>query len=119
MSFWRGRKAVARGCIYTVDVAKRLGTYRVECDLLAAAAAKAAVRGESVTDVIVRALCAYIRDSQPAGNVSAPSVAAPSVYTDVESPVSYDEPAETRPCKQPVGQVDPDTGMCACGADVW
>ena len=41
-SFFRALGAVTRVRIYTVDVAKRLGTYRVEVDLLAAAAAKAA-----------------------------------------------------------------------------
>ena len=111
-------RCVAR--IYSGDVAKRLGTYRVECDLLAAAAVKAAERGETVTDVLVRALCVYIRDSQPAGNVPVLPVAAPSVYTDVESPVSYDEPAAKKPCRHPVDAVDPDTSICReCGADVW
>ena len=105
--------------IYTVDVGKRLGTYRVDEDLLAAALVRATERGETVTDVIIRALCAYIRDSQPAGIVSAPPVAASLVYTDVESPVSYDEPAAAPSCKHPVGQVDPDTSICSCGADVW
>lgn len=113
-----GCHALGVACIYTVDVAKRLGTYRVEVDLLAAAAAKAAVRGETVTDVLVRALCAYIRDSQPAGNVSAPSIVASSVYTDVESPVSYDEPAEDPPCRHPADAVE--ANECGiCHANVW
>ena len=106
--------------IYTVDVAKRLGTYRVDEDLLAAVAARAAERGETVTDLIIQRFQAYIRDDVTAEIAVAPPVDEPPVYTDVESPVSYDEPAAKKPCRHPVDAVDPDTSICReCGADVW
>jgi hypothetical protein len=115
-----GRTLVTRVCIYTGDVGKRLGTYRVDEALIAEALACAAERGETVTDVIIQALQAYIRAHRTGGIAFAAPVGDPSVYTDVESPVSYDEPAEDLPCKHPAGQVDPDAGVChECGADVW
>ena len=105
-------------CIYTGDVVKRLGTYRVDCDLLASAAVCAAERGETVTDVLVRALEAYIRGAGTGEIGSAPPVAAPSVYTPVESPERYDEPANDLPCRHPADAVD-GTECRACGTEVW
>jgi len=88
-----------------------MGTYRVDGDLLAAVTARAAERGETVTDVIIQRFRAYIRDDETAGIVSAPPVSEPPVYTPLESP-------EEPPCRHPAGQVD--AGVCqACGADVW
>ena len=105
-------RRVAR--IYTCDVVKRLGTYRVERDVLADAASVAAERGETVTDVLVRALEAYIRAHRTGGIASAAPVNEPPVYTDVESPVSYDEPA----CRHPADAVE--ANECGiCHADVW
>ena len=89
-------------------------------DLLSAVAAKTAERGETVTDMIVSALRAYIRDDEAAGTVSAPSVSEPPVYTPVESPARYEEPPGQPACKHPAGSVDLDAGVCReCGTDVW
>lgn len=108
-------------CIYTGDVGKRLGTYRVDRELLAAAAVCAAERGETVTDVIVGGLHAYIRRCRGGEITSAPPVNDSPVYTDREWPGSYDEPpAEpaVNNCKHPADQVE--AGECrSCGADVW
>ena len=116
----RGLSRVSCVCIYTGDVVKRLGTYRVDCDLLASAAVCAAERGETVTNVIVNALQAYIRACKGGEIVSEAPVAAPPVYTPPETPAGYKEPSVDPPCRHPADQVDPDAGVCrACGADVW
>ena len=100
-------------CIYTCDVPKRLGTYRVDRGLLAEVAARAAERGETVTDVLVRALEAYIRGASRGETASAPPVDAPPVYTDVEYPVSHEAS-----CRHPAECVE--AGECRnCGAEVW
>ena len=107
-------------CIYTCDVPKRLGTYRVDCDLLAAVAVRAAERGETVTDVIIQRFHAYIRGASTGDVASMPPVDAPPVYTDVEYPASYEAPPKVPPCKHPADRVDPDAGVChECGAEVW
>ena len=106
--------------IYTGDVAKRLKTYRLDPGECADFAWAVSETGESETEVLRRAILAYIQRVRTGGFAFAPPVDAPSVYTDVESPVSYDEPAEDRPCKHPAGQVDPDAGVChECGGEVW
>lgn len=51
--------------VYTGGVAKRLKTYRVDGDLDDAVAAKAASLGETVTDVIIRALREYVTEPRP------------------------------------------------------
>jgi hypothetical protein len=82
----------------------------VDGDLLSAVAAKAADRGETVTDVIIQRFEAYIRDAETV----APSVNEAPVYTAPESPASYEAP----PCKHPAGSVE--AGECReCGADVF
>ena len=107
--------------IYTGDVAKRLGTYRAESDLIDAAVAKAAQRGETVTDLIVERLQAYIRDDWTGQAPFAAPVTVPPVYTPVEAPPAYVEPPEeleAPPCKHPAERVE--AGECGiCHADVW
>ena len=105
---------VTRDCIYTCDVAKRLGTYRVDRGLLADAAVCAAERGETVTDVIIRGLEAYIQGASRGVVASVPPVDAPPVYTDVEYPASHEAPS----CRHPAEYVD--AGECRnCHAEVW
>jgi hypothetical protein len=95
--------------IYCVDVAKRMGTYRVEEELLAAAAAAAAERGDTVTDVLKRALRAYIRAGETA---ALPPAAEVSVYTP-------SEPSPSPGCRHPSLAVD-EFGMChECDTEVW
>lgn len=104
--------------IYTGDVAKRTGTYRADADLIDAAVAKAAERGETVTDLIVERLRAYIRDDWTGEAASVPPVAVPPVYTPREEPASYEDPPEDPPCRHPAASVE--AGQCReCGEDVW
>ena len=105
--------------MYTVDVAKRPATYRVPADLLAAATARAAERGETVTDAVIRGLEAYVRGEETAGIVPSAPVAAVTVHTVSEVPSSYVEPSAAPACKHPAVSVD-ELGMChECGADVF
>jgi hypothetical protein len=97
-----------------------MGTYRADGDLIDTAVACAAERGETVTNVIIDALQAYIRGAGTGEVASAPPADAPPVYTPLESPERYEEPREVPPCRHPAGQVDPDAGVCReCGADVF
>ena len=120
--FRAGGGCHARGvaCIYTVDVAKRLKTYRLDPGECADFAWAVSETGESETEVLRRAILAYIQ-AVKAGDVTfAAPVNEPPVYTDVESLPSYDEPPAEKPCRHPVDAVDPDTSICReCGADVW
>jgi hypothetical protein len=95
-----------------------MGTYRADSDLIDAAVAKAAERGETVTDLIIERLEAYIRDDGAAEVAPAPPVAVPPVYTPVEAPASYEEAPEEPSCKHPADHVE--AGECGiCHADVW
>jgi len=105
---------VARGRIYTCDVAKRLKTYRLDPGECADFAWAVAETGETETVVLRRAISAYIQRVRAGQIAFAPPVDAPPVYTDVESPVSYDEPA----CRHPAEAVE--ANECGiCHADVW
>jgi hypothetical protein len=109
--------------MYTGDVGKRLASYRVDRDLLAAVTAKAAERGETVTDVVIQRFQAYIRDDEEPSVPSAPPVVATSVHTGNEWPESYEESPEepaANNCKHPTDRIDVDTSVCRdCHADVW
>ena len=102
--------------MYTGDVGKRLASYRVDEDLLAAVTAKAAERGETVTDVVIRAFQVYIRDDGAAPVPSAPPVAALPVHT---VPERYQEPPQAPACKHPVASVNEFSVCRECGEDVW
>ena len=94
-----------------------MGTYRVDEELYAAVAAKAAERGETVTDLIIERFWAYIRNDEAAGIGSTPPVAKSPVYTVPEELSSYEEPPAER-CQHPVDAVDGD--HChACHTDIW
>ena len=107
--------------MYTGDVGKRLASYRVDRDLLAAVTAKAAERGETVTDVVIQRFEAYIRDDEEPAIPSAPPVAVTSVHTGNEWPGSYEESPEepaANNCKHPAEAVE--ANECGiCHADVF
>ena len=102
--------------MYTGDVGKRLASYRVDGDLLAAVTTEAAERGETVTDVVIRAFQAYIRNDGAPEMASAPPVAAPPVHT---APERYEDPPPAPACKHPVASVNEFSVCRDCGADVW
>ena len=109
--------------MYTGDVRKRLASYRIPEDLLAAATIKAAECGETVTDAVIRGLEAYVQGSEAAVVASTAPVSAVTVHTEPEvSPwaaEASEELPETSPCPHPAGSVR-DTGVCHdCGEDVW
>ena len=99
--------------------AKELLTARIDGDLKRAAAAKAAEQGETVTDVLVRALTVYIQGVAPA---PAQAVYTPpsAVHAPAGSPgsppgrVPFREPP---PCPHPKARVH--KNFCgACGSHV-
>lgn len=96
--------------MYTGDVRKQLASYRIPPGLLAAVTAEAAERGETVTDMVIRGMEAYIQRGEAAVSVPVAPVAESPVYTVPETL----EPA----CKHPAELVE--AGECRlCGADVW
>ena len=89
-------------------------SFSVEGPLHKAAAGKAKARGETVTDVMMRALRAYVA----AGDVLVPA-AAPSLPRVAPSPLEWppDEPGQP-PCRHPSAAGE--DGVCReCGRDVW
>ena len=110
--------------MYTGDVRKQLASYRIPKGLLAAVTVEAAERGETVTDMVIRSMEAYIQRREAAGIVPAAPVSVATVHTVPEWPAGdvealEDEP-ERRPCPHPAERVDTDTNICRdCGEDVW
>lgn len=96
-------------CIYTGDVAKRLKTYRLDPGECAGFAAAVAETGETETEVLRRAILAYIQRVRTGQDATAAPVAGPPVYTPPERPPTapqwYEEPAGA-PCKHPADRVD-------------
>jgi len=108
--------------MYTGDVRKQPATYRIPRDLLAAVTAEAAERGETVTDMVIRSMEAYIQRGEAAGVAPMAPVSAASVHTVPEWPADDAELPEEpqRPaCRHPVDRVNTDTGQCECGEDMW
>ena len=106
--------------MYTGDVRKQPATYRIPPGLLAAVTVEAAERGETVTDMVIRSMEAYIQGGEAAGIAPVAPVADPAVHTVPEWPASYEEAPERPACKHPADRVDTDTSVCRdCGADVW
>ena len=97
--------------------AKEMMTARIDGDLKRAAAAKAAEQGETVTDVLVRALTAYIQ-ADLAGHAASPvqPASAEPVYT--RPPVRRTRVSLPGQCPpQPKARVI--KGFCrACGRSV-
>lgn len=105
--------------MYTGDVRKQPATYRIPPDLLAAVTSEAAERGETVTEVVIRSMEAYIQRGETAGIAPAAPVAAVAVHTVPEWPADEVELPKEPPCRHPVASVS-DAGVCGeCGEDVW
>lgn len=107
---------------------KKIITYRVDEDEYATAAALAVSRGETITDMLTRAVRAFVRGESieeavmrwPGAPEPAVPVQAPlAPYTPVEVPASYEEAPERPACRHPAASVS-DAGVCGeCGEDVW
>ena len=80
--------------MYTGDVGKRSRTIRVDEALDDAVAAEAAERGETVTDVVVRAFEAYVRGADQGQAYVQQAPSGPAVHTG--SAASVKEPATVK-----------------------
>lgn len=87
-------------------------------ELYAAVAAKAAERDETVTDVIIRALQAYIRDDRTAPVAPVLLLATSPVYTPVVMLPLDEEPPGKQPCRHPAASVDALNICRECGTEI-
>ena len=79
--------------MYTGDVGKRSRTFRVDEVLDDAVTAEAAKRGETVTDMFVRACEAYVRGEAYVQQEASEEPSGPAVHTPRERPARLqDEP---------------------------
>ncbi len=83
--------------MYTGDVGKRSRTFRVDEALDVAVTAEAAKRGETVTDMYMRACEAYVRGGDQGQAYVQPAQPSPAVHTGSAASAKEPAPVKARP----------------------